>query len=529
MKKIKPSFFTRIYLSNMMLLLLAMLLIGLLYLYSSINIKQEDLNTTIKNFSQLVSEMDAVQEGLKKGEISPTLASWLDLLVDSFDYVDILVICNENSIRLYHTNPEQVGRHFQGGDEGPILEGAAPYISRATGTMGLQQRSFHSIRDDDGNVIGFVMASIQTINIDRIRLQVFYSWLLLLLFLLPVSLLVSAASVYRLKRILMGYAPEEFSNKYMEQTEVMDALEEGIFAINTKGQVILMNLSAKKMLELDPSEPTEGRMLNELYPETQLPNTVKTGVAEHNINFVIKNQNIISSRIPVRSQDKIIGAVSIFRNKTEVTRLAEELTGANYMVDTLRAFNHEFMNKLHVILGLLEMSNVEGAKQYILQTSLVSGQAVSDITHRVPIANVAALLIGKLIRASELGIQLSLKPDSYFYTKSTHLPADCYVTLIGNLVENAMDELNSGPFPVKKIELGIYSREGVTIFCCDDTGGGIPQEILASIYDRGTTTKGAGHGNGFALMKEIVDRYHGSFHIDTEPGEGTSIEIVLQI
>lgn len=69
----------------------------------------------------------------------------------------------------------------------------------------------------------------------------------------------------------------------------------------------------------------------------------------------------------------------------------------------------------------------------------------------------------------------------------------------------------------------------MTIFCCDDTGGGIPPEILDSIYDRNVTTKGTGHGNGFALMKEIVDRYHGSFHIDTEPGEGTSIEIILQI
>lgn len=529
MKKIKPSFFARIYLANVLLTLLAMLLTGFLYLYSAISIKEADLNTTIENFSKMVSEMDSVREGLEKGEINQELTSWLNHLVNSFDYVDILVICDKNGIRLYHTNPEQLGKHFQGGDEGPILAGADPYISRATGTMGLQQRSFHSIKDEEGAVMGFVMASIQTVNIDRIRLQVISSCLLMVLLLLPISLLVSAASVYRLKRILMGYAPEEFSDKYMEQTEVMDALEEGIFAINTEGKVILMNLSAKRMLELDPEEPTEGQLLTELYPETQLPNTVKTGVAEHNINFVIKNQNIISSRIPVRSQGKIIGAVSIFRNKTEVTRLADELTGAKYMVDTLRAFNHEFMNKLHVILGLLEMENIEGAKSYILQTSLVSGQAVSDITHRVPIANLAALLIGKLIRASELGIQFSLKPDSYFYTKSSHLPADCYVTLIGNLVENAMDELNSGPFPVKKIELGIYSREGVTIFCCDDTGGGIPPEILERIYDRDTTTKGPGHGSGFFLMKEIVDRYHGSFHIDTEPGEGTSVEIVLQV
>jgi C4-dicarboxylate-specific signal transduction histidine kinase len=100
---------------------------------------------------------------------------------------------------------------------------------------------------------------------------------------------------------------------------------------------------------------------------------------------------------------------------------------------------------------------------------------------------------------------------------------------VGNLVENAIDELNGHDFPVKQIELGIYSEEGHTTIICDDTGGGIPEEILFSIYDPHTTTKGEGHGNGFRLMKDIVDRYEGTFHIETEEGEGTSIEILLPV
>lgn len=64
---------------------------------------------------------------------------------------------------------------------------------------------------------------------------------------------------------------------------------------------------------------------------------------------------------------------------------------------------------------------------------------------------------------------------------------------------------------------------------CDDTGGGIPEDILTSIYERDVTTKGPGHGTGFALIREIVDAYEGTIHIDTEPGQGTSIEIVLPL
>ena len=253
------------------------------------------------------------------------------------------------------------------------------------------------------------------------------------------------------------------------------------------------------------------------------------GREELNHSVMIHDNQILSSEILICNEKEVQGAVSVFRDKTEVTKLAEELTGARYMVDTLRSFNHEFMNKLHIILGLLETEKYEEAKKYIMNTSMVSGKEVSNISHLIPISNLAALVIGKLIRASELGIEFSMKNDSYFSKKKRDLPVDCYITLVGNLVENAMDELNQADFEMKKIELGIYSEEGNTIITCDDTGGGIPEEILFSIYDRHTTTKGEGHGTGFVLMKEIVDSYRGTIHIDTEMGMGTSIEIILPI
>ena len=239
---------------------------------------------------------------------------------------------------------------------------------------------------------------------------------------------------------------------------VMDALEEGLFAIDTEGRVTVMNRAARKMLELPDSVNPEGRLLTDYYPETMLPTTVRTGITEHDVSFMIRGKHIISSRIPVRRKGKITGAVSIFRNKTEVTKLAEELTGTRYMIETLRAVNHEFTNKLHVILGLLEMNEIPEAKEYITGTSLISGQAVSDISRRVPIPSLAALLIGKLMKANEMGIRFVLKQDTFFNSKESGLPVDCFITLVGNLLENAMDELNSGDFPEKAIELGIYSE-----------------------------------------------------------------------
>ena len=528
-RKYKDGIALRLYISVFLLLFSTILLTGFACARIALDIKENDQDTIIRDYAEMIGKMDEVKEMVRLDTPDPQLRERLDYLTAHFSTIDILVICNRNSTRLYHTSHDRIGKQFIGGDEGKIVSGSAPYLSVAVGTLGLQRRAFYGIDDKDGNRIGFVMASVLSDNISQVRRRIFHTFLALFAALLFLGSVAAWIYRIRLQKILLGYRPEDFANLYIERVEVMDALEEGLFAIDAEGRVTVMNQAARRMLELSPDVQTEGRPLQDFYPETRLPLTVKTGTAEHNVNFIIKGKHIISSRIPLLRNGKVTGAVSIFRNKTEVTKLAEELTGTRYTIDTLRAVNHEFTNKLHVILGLLEMNEIPEAKQFILNTSLVSGKAVNDIHGRVPIPSLAALLIGKLLKANEMGIRFVLKQDSFFYKKQNALPVDCYITLVGNLIENAMEELNSGDFPEKTIELGIYEEEGHTTIVCDDTGGGIPPEILKTIYDPRTTTKGEGHGNGFFLMKEIVDRYEGTFDIDTEEGEGTSIEINLPV
>lgn len=519
----------RLYAAILSVTILTVILTGIMSFQFAFSSKNEDRDTALLDYASMIAQFPQTRTMILTGECPPDMVEQLDAFTSSVTLLDLIVVCNTDSIRIYHTNHERIGESFIGDDQGRALDGAEPYISVATGSMGLQRRAFHAVTDASGNVIGFVMTSVLQTNMTHVRNQIISAFISILLVMIFASMIIAAIFQEHLKTILLGYKPEVFANLYIERAEVLDALDEGLFAIDTEGRVIIMNRSAKRMLDLPEDASTEGEYLVTYYPETKLPVTVTTGVSEHNINFQIKGKHIISSRIPVRRNGKIIGAVSIFRNKTEVIELAEELVGSKYVIDSLRAVNHEFMNKLHVILGLLEMDETEKAKEYILGTQLISGKAVADIHSRVPIPSLAALIIGKLLRANELGISFVLKQDSYFYPKEHHLPSECWITLVGNLVENAIDELNGHDYPVKQIELGIYSEEGHTTIVCDDTGGGIPEEILFSIYDPHTTTKGEGHGNGFRLMKDIVDRYEGTFHIETEEGEGTSIEILLPV
>ena len=87
----------------------------------------------------------------------------------------------------------------------------------------------------------------------------------------------------------------------------------------------------------------------------------------------------------------IPSSVTDIRKKvfTEVARLADDLTGVRHMVDAMRAYTHEFMNKLHVILGLLQIGEPERAQQYIMDTTRTQQEAVSRIMNQIKEPSVA--------------------------------------------------------------------------------------------------------------------------------------------
>lgn len=498
-------------------------------LYYDIRRQQRDMDGVISGTAAYISSMPDVVSMLEAGYPDPATVQDIDSLCDNTPNLSVVVICDKNGLRFYHTDRLKTGESLMGNDEDQILAGSAPYITTGYGTKGSQRRAFHAVKNTSGQIIGFVSASVFTSYITDQNINILLVHLAILGLMLFVSLFMTRLIVAFLRKSLMGLHPDELLDLYLKQDEIMNAVEEGLIASDPEGTVLFSNMVARRLYSED-GQPLMGQKLERLYPETSQTSIIRSGKSEHGRSFAVNGHTVLVNEIPIRSSSGLIqGVLTILSDKTEMLAMSDELSGTKNMLDTLRSFNHEFLNKLHIILGYLQTGETDRAMNFIINSSLVSSQAIRQTADCIRVSKVCALVIGKMMHAAELGFPLSLTGDSRCMDKDLLLPVEDYITIIGNLLENAIEELDrkGEQRSVSEIKLGLYCRPDCTIITCQDTGRGIPDELLLHLYEKGVSSKGENRGTGLYLIRQIVLKYQGEIAIDTEPGEGTCFTLTF--
>ena len=469
-------------------------------LYFTLHNSQDALDSTLVNSASILSRIDLIQESLEGKRSTQELAEFLDEATQNTRDIDLILVGDTQSNLLYAPDHDLVDTPYSGTAQTDALAGAAPYTSDETGPMGSEHSAYAPVRDDDGNIIGFIIVGVLGSTL-ALRLS------------------------KRIKDSLMGYEPDAFVHRFHQREDIMDALEEGIMAIDRDKKLIFLNTAAAEMFSLNRNEVL-GKSLADFYPRSTLDRILRTGKPEYNVSInSLKHVRVLADRLPLYEDGQLNGAVSIFRNRTELARMADDLTGVRHMVDAMRAYTHEFLNKLHVILGLLQIGEPEKAQQYIMDTTQIHREAVNRIMNQLHEPSVAALLVGKTSRANELGIRLTLDRESGLSEDSDWLPPDAYVTILGNLIENAIEVLNQSRSATKEIFVSIRENPDSLLLCVEDTGPGIPTVLRNTMFQRGASTKGRHRGTGLSLVQEVVEAYHGDIRVESESGVGTSFFI----
>ena len=504
---------------------LLLLTIGIM-LYVDIKRQLNSMDQTIRSSAAYIAQLDGVVDMLERGYPDPEVSQQLDSLSQNMQDLNVIVVYNTSGLRFYHTDRQQSGETFVEGEEVPILNGSEPYITTGYGTFGSQRRAFHAVENHEGEIIGFVMTSIFTSDIWAQSKGIVVYALAILGVVLLLGVGMSRGIVALLRGSLKGHHPTELLALYLKQEDVLNAIEDGLVATDREGKVIFSNQAADRLLGVSQQE-LEGCPLTKQFPESACAQVIRTGQANHNRSCVIGDRQVLTSEIPIRGEEGWDGVLNIFHDKTEMIRLSDQLSGTRNMLDTLRFFNHEFMNKLHVILGYLQTGETGKAISFIVNSGLVSSQAIRETADCIRASRLCALVIGKMMHAAELGIRLTVTPDSSCRPEDLLLEEQEFSTVVGNLLENAIEELAKEEGELREIKLGLYCRPDCNIIVCEDTGRGIDPTVRSRIFEKGVSTKGEGRGLGLPLVRQIVDHHGGTIDIVTEAGMGTCFTLTF--
>lgn len=515
----------KIFLLTLVIVILTLLAVATVVEQTLINRFEEELGTRALNIADSVSQIPTVQENVGKEQGYQKIQPLADTIREKTN-TEFVVVIDEEQRRYSHPVESRIGEKFVGGDAEQVLEGER-YLSEAVGTLGPSLRAFSPIYNGQGEQVGAVTVGILLDDVQDAMWEL-RQWLIIATLLgLVLGIIGSKFLASKIKTEMFGMEPAEIAKTVSEKEGLLQSIKEGVIAIDRSGKIMFMNQQARNLLGVTNEDPTD-RYAREYIPNSRLNHVIETGKPEFDREQNIgENTRIMTNRVPIKVEGEVVGAIASFRDMSEVHDLAEQLTGVKNYVEALRANNHEFSNKLHTILGLIQLQEYDRVVDYITEISDDYQNIVNFITRRIKDPAIGGLLIGKHSRSSELGIEFNLDRNSDLGVLKNQ-DSNNLVVIIGNLIENSIDALYQTNKTHKQITVSITSYNQGLYIKVSDNGPGISQNIQKHIFEKGISTKTEDGGYGLYLIDQKVKLYNG--HVDfTSSANGTDFIVWIPI
>jgi len=307
---------------------------------------------------------------------------------------------------------------------------------------------------------------------------------------------------------------------------MLQSVHEGIIAVDHTSTITLVNKSALQIFKkAGLSQKPVGMKIYDYMPSTRLDHVLLTGQPELDEEQTINGVSILVNRVPLIVNGQVVGAISTFRDKTEVNQLAEQLTGVRTYAEALRAQSHEFMNRLHVISGMVQLKSYDQLSTFIRTLVDYRNQEFGSITQHIKDPALAGFIMGKLSYAREAKVDLSIECTSIIPEPAANKTTHELITILGNLIDNAIEAMADSKDKTVEVTFS-YTDKWLTIEVFD-SGPGISIEQQKEIFKKGYSTKGENRGYGLYLVEKSIIDLGGELVIDSKLLLGTNFYIKI--
>ncbi|WP_329378454.1 sensor histidine kinase [Streptomyces sp. NBC_01351] len=451
---------------------------------------------------------------------------------------EYVVVLDLDGIRRSHPSPARIGLPVST-DPSEALAGRE-VMEIDEGTLGRSARGKVPLLASDGEIIGAVSVGIAYDGVRDRLLGAIPGLLAYAGGALAAGALVAYALSRRIHRQTRDLAFSDIAGLLAEREAMLHSIREGVIALDRHGRVRLVNDEAARLLGLAPQPPgapaspaspgspdsagsLAGRPLDEVIGACRTADVLTGRVTGRDLLTVQGPRVLVANRMPTEDG----GAVATLRDRTELEHLSRELDSTRGLIDALRAQDHEHANRLHTLLGLLELGLHEEAVEFVTEVVGVHRTTAEQVTEKVHDPLLAALLVGKATVAAERGVPLRLAPASLLPDRL--VDPGGLVTIVGNLVDNALDAAAGSASPLVEVELRAEGRAAV--LRVRDSGPGVPAARREEIFTEGWSTKQPRahreRGLGLALVRRLAERQGGSVRAGEAEDGGAEFSVVL--
>jgi two-component system CitB family sensor kinase len=511
---------TQILASHLTILIFTVLLGFALFTYQQRRQLDRQYEAQALSIAQTVAGIPVIRQEMEYGGGGDVVANVADQ-VRKDSGADYVVVIDRDGIRHSHRNKALIGARI----EEPVvaLDGKL-HPGTNSGSLGPSANGRAPLYGPTGTIVGEVSVGFLEKNVTGQLGRQLPGYALYAALALAVGVAASYLLARQLKRSTFGLELHEITSLLSEREAMLHGVREGVVTFDGSGRVSLVNDEARRLLRLPAG--VVSRHIDELVPEGRLRDVLSGEVAGAG-QIVLTDEHCLEvNRMPVNLGGQVLGAVVTLRDRTELEGLLRELDNVRGLTDALRAQGHEFSNRMHTLAGLLELGDLDEALRYIADAEGNNGGLLESVRERIASPLVAGLFLAKATVAAERGVELVLTEDSWL--DDTEGRGQALLTIIGNLVDNAIDAAASGP-PPARVVLDIRQDSRGIRLRVTDTGAGIPPGSADEIFQDGFTTK-TPHGElrrglGLALVRRLVQRLGGE--ISVAEGRGAEFTVVL--